>query len=134
MIQNILLCVSASPFGCISLCSSAKLPMLGGLLFLFLTTADCSDCTLLSEAFLRLRLGVKVWSPFNFGSFYRKQKELIKLKFIMTIIFSKFSGSFLDFRWNFVHSMNPLPHSFTSLYCTACLDKDVSRYGRSTPH
>ena len=37
--------------------------------------------------------------------------------------FSKFSGSFLDFRWNFVHSMNPLPHSFTSLYCTACLDK-----------
>ena len=38
-------------------------------------------------------------------------------------LFSKFSGSFLDFRWNFVHSMNPLPHSFTSLYCTACLDK-----------
>ena len=41
----------------------------------------------------------------------------------LQIYFSKFSGSFLDFRWNFVHSMNPLPHSFTSLYCTACLDK-----------
>ena len=43
--------------------------------------------------------------------------------FIEQLTFSKFSGSFLDFRWNFVHSMNPLPHSFTSLYCTACLDK-----------
>ena len=42
---------------------------------------------------------------------------------IVLYFFSKFSGSFLDFRWNFVHSMNPLPHSFTSLYCTACLDK-----------
>ena len=50
---------------------------------------------------------------------------MLKLYYLVRYsnLFSKFSGSFLDFRWNFVHSMNPLPHSFTSLYCTACLDK-----------
>ena len=48
-----------------------------------------------------------------------QKRDHIKKK----ISFCKFSGSYLDFRWNFVHSMNPLPHSFTSLDCTACLDK-----------
>ena len=63
----------------------------------------------------------------NFFGFSWIQASSCKLKRVHASYweysFSKFSWTFLDACETFVHAMNFLLHSFTSLYCTVCLDK-----------